>query len=91
MGTALAELVIGIVELLETESRRVQSRVTGLAANVGMALAAGLLMLIGVAWLAWAGFTALSLIILPSLAAAIIGVACLGIAGGMLWNVTRKS
>lgn len=90
MGTALAELVIGFVELLETESVRLQKRVTGLAASVGLALAAGLLLLIGIAWLAWAGFTALSTVLLPSAAAALIGLVCLGIAGGMLWNVSRK-
>jgi hypothetical protein len=90
MGTALAELVIGLVELLETESARLQRRVIGLAAGVGLAFAAGLLVLIGLAWLAWAGFTALCTVLLPSAAAALIGLACLGIAGGMLWKGSRN-
>jgi hypothetical protein len=91
MGTSLAELVIGVVELLEAEGARVRQRVTGLAASIGLALGAGLLMLVGAGWLAWAGFTALAAALAPAAAAALIGVACLVVAGGVLWNVTRRA
>jgi hypothetical protein len=90
MGTALAELVIGVVELFEAEGARARQRVTGLAASVGLALGAGLLVLVGVGWLAWAGFTALNTVLVPSLSAALIGLACLGIAGGVLWNFKKR-
>lgn len=90
MGTALAELVIGVVELFEAEGARARGRITGLAASLGLALAAGLLVLVGIGWLAWAGFTALNTVLVPSVSAALIGLACLGIAGGALWKVSRK-
>ena len=91
MGSTLAELVIGIVELLEAESSRLQQRVAGLATSVGLALGAGLLLVIGAGWLAWAGFTALASAIAPAAAAALIGVVCMIVAGGVLWNVTRRA
>lgn len=91
MGSSLAELVIGVVELLEAESARLRQRVAGLAASVGLALGAGLLLLVGAIWLAWAGFTALASAIAPAAAAALIGLACMIVAGGVLWNVTRRA
>jgi hypothetical protein len=91
VGSALAELVIGVVELLEAEGARARGRVASLAASVGLALGAGLLGLVGAGWLAWAGFTALAAALAPAAAAALIGVACLVAAGGVLWNVTRRA
>ena len=90
MTTALAEMMIGLVELLENEREQLFKRLIGLAASAGLAFAAGLLLLVGLAWLAWAGFTALCLVLVPSAAATIIGLACLAVSGGMLWKTSRK-
>jgi hypothetical protein len=90
MMTSVAELAIGLVELLETEGQRFQRRVSGLILAIGLKLGAVLLLLAGLAWLIWAGFIQLNTVLMPAASAAIMGLVSLVIAGGLLWASNRQ-
>ncbi|PZA08859.1 MULTISPECIES: hypothetical protein [unclassified Meiothermus] len=87
--SALADVVIGVVELLEAEAHRLRTSVKGLLLAVFLVLAAGLLMLGAVGWLVAAAYLQLLTWLPPAGAAALIGVVTLLIAGGILWYAMR--
>jgi predicted phage tail protein len=89
MTGALAELLIGAVELVELEGLRLRQRARGLVQSLVMMLVAGSLLIAASVWLTWALFTALATALSPALAGLIIGVVSLVLAGVFLWLSRR--
>jgi len=88
--TALADVVISTVELLEAQARKLRSDLRGLLLSVGLILVAGILLLGGLGWLVAAGYLQLRAWMDPAPAAALMGLLTLLTAGGMLWIAMRK-
>jgi protein-S-isoprenylcysteine O-methyltransferase Ste14 len=87
--SALADVVIGVVELVEAEARKLRTSVKGLVLSIVLILAAGLLILGAVGWLVAAAYLQLLTWLPPAGAAAVIGVMILLVAGGILWYAMR--
>lgn len=87
--TAIGEVVISTVELLEAEAKRLQVGLRGALLSGVLIGVAALLLLGGLGWLAAAGFLQLRDALGAVPAAALMGLASLIIAGGMLWYATR--
>ncbi|MER3553370.1 MAG: hypothetical protein C4331_03210 [Meiothermus sp.] len=88
--TALGDVVVGVVELVEAEARKLGSSVKGLLIAIVLILVAGTLVLGGLGWLVAAGYLQLRVWLPPAGAAAVMGLLTLGVAGGMLWYAIRK-
>jgi predicted phage tail protein len=89
MTSALAELLISAVELVEVEGLRLRRRAKGLMQSLVMMLVAGGLLIAAAVWLTWATFTALATALSPALAGFIIGGVSLLLAGVFLWLSRR--
>lgn len=88
--TALGEVVISTVELLEAEARKLRVSVRGLVVSLVLIVVAGVLLLGGLGWLVAAGYLQLRVWFDPAPAAALMGLASLLVAGGGLWLALRK-
>jgi hypothetical protein len=88
--SAIAEVVIGTVELLQAEARRLGSSVKSLAIALVIIFAAGALLMGGLGWLVAAGYLQLRVWLEPAPAAALMGLASLAIAGGGIWYAMQK-
>lgn len=89
MMSGVAEMMIGVVELLEQESLSLRRRVTKTLLGLILKLGAVVLLIVGLVWLGWAGFSQLSTMMTPPLAALISGVLMFILAGGLLWLSDR--
>ncbi len=89
MTSALAELLIGAVELIELEGLRLRQRARGLVQSLVFVIVAGGLLLTGSVWLTWATYTALATALSPAVAGYIMGGASLIVAGVFLWLSRR--
>jgi hypothetical protein len=90
MMTSIVELAVSLVELLEIEGQRFGRRVSGLVVAIGLKLGAVLLLVVGLAWLIWAGFIQLNTVLVPAASGAIMGLVTLMFAGGLLWASNRQ-
>lgn len=88
--TALADMVISLVELVEAEANQLGSRLRGWLVSLVLIGVAGILLLAGLGWLVAAGYLQLRLWLEPALAAGVMGLVTLGIAGGMLWYLMLR-
>jgi hypothetical protein len=88
--SAIAEVVIGTVELLQAEARRLGSSAKSLAVALVIIFAAGALLLGGLGWLVAAAYLQLRVWLEPAPAAAILGLTNMVIAGGAIWYATNK-
>ncbi len=89
MMSGVAEMMIGVVELLEQESVALRRRVTKTLLGFALKLGAVVLLIVGMVWLGWAGFSQLSTMLSTPLAALISGVLMFILAGGLLWLSDR--
>lgn len=88
--TALADVVISLVELVEAEANQLGSRLRGWLVSLVLIGVAGILLLAGLGWLVAAGYLQLRVWLEPALAAGVMGLVTLGIAGGMLWYLRLR-
>jgi hypothetical protein len=89
MMSNVAEMMIGVVELLEHESLSLRRRVSKTVIGFALKLGAIFLLIVGFVWLGWAGFAQLSTMLTAPLAALISGVLMFILAGGLLWFSDR--
>lgn len=89
MMSGVAEMMIGVVELLEQESVALRRRVSKTVIGFALKLGAVVLLIVGLVWLGWAGFSQLSTMLSAPLAALISGVLMFIFAGGLLWFSDR--
>ncbi len=89
MMSGVAEMMIGVVELLEHESLSLRRRVSKTLLGFALKLGAIVLLIVGLIWLGWAGFAQLSTMLNPPLAGLISGVSMFIFAGGLLWLSDR--
>jgi hypothetical protein len=89
MMSGVAEMMIGVVELLEHESLQLRRRVSKTVIGFALKLGAVVLLIVGLIWLGWAGFAQLSTMLTPPLAGLISGVLMFILAGGLLWLSDR--
>jgi hypothetical protein len=89
MMSGVAEMMIGVVELLEHESLQLRRRVSKTVIGFALKLGAVVLLIVGLIWLGWAGFAQLSTMLTPPLAGLISGVLMFTLAGGLLWFSDR--
>jgi hypothetical protein len=89
MMSGVAEMMIGVVELLEHESLSLRRRVSKTVLGFALKLGAIVLLIVGLIWLGWAGFAQLSNMLTPPLAGLISGVLMFIFAGGLLWLSER--
>jgi hypothetical protein len=85
----IVEMIIAATDLVEAEGRSLRYHFFRLACAIVMALIAAAVCLSGLGWLVWSAFTALSAVMPHPAAAAIVGVALLGISGALTW-MSRK-
>ncbi|MER3484411.1 MAG: hypothetical protein C4332_15990, partial [Meiothermus sp.] len=64
--TALGDVVVGVVELVEAEARKLGSSVKGLLIAIVLILVAGTLVLGGLGWLVAAGYLQLRVWLPPA-------------------------
>lgn len=88
--TALGDVVVGVVELVEAEARKLGSSVKSLLLALVLILGAGILALGGLGWLVAAGYLQLRVWLPPAGAAATMGLVALVVAGGTLWYAMRR-
>jgi hypothetical protein len=88
--SAIAEVLIGTVELVQAEARRLGSSVKSLALALVVIFAAGGLLLSGLGWLVAAGYLQLRVWLEPAAAAAVLGLVNILIAGGAIWYAIQK-
>lgn len=88
--TALGEVVIGTVELLEAEAKKFQIGLRSTLISVVLVAVAAMLMLGGLGWLIAAGFLQLRDMWGAVPAAATVGTASVLVSGGLLWYATQK-
>jgi hypothetical protein len=89
MMSGVAEMMIGVVELLEHESVALRRRASKTVIGFALKLGAVVLLVVGLIWLGWAGFAQLSTMLTPPLAGLISGVSMFILAGGLLWFSDR--
>lgn len=89
MMSNVAEMMIGVVELLEHESLSLRRRVSKTVIGFALKLGAIFLLIVGLVWLGWAGFAQLSTMLTAPLAGLISGMLMLILAGGLLWFSER--
>lgn len=88
--SAVAEVFISAVELLEAQAQKLGSSVRTLALSLVVIVAGGLVLLAGVGWLLAAGYLVLLTWLPPAGAAAVMGLLSLAVAGGAIWYAMRK-
>jgi protein-S-isoprenylcysteine O-methyltransferase Ste14 len=89
MMSSVAEMMIGVVELLEQESVSLRRRASKTVIGFALKLGAVVLLIVGMVWLGWAGFSQLSTMLSEPLAALISGILMFILAGGLLWFSDR--
>ena len=85
----LVNIVIAAADFAEAEGKALSHAMVRTALSIATALGACLLALAGAAVLIWAGYLGLAAVLPQSAAAAIVGAALVGIAGGTLWLARR--
>jgi protein-S-isoprenylcysteine O-methyltransferase Ste14 len=89
MMSNVAEMMIGVVELLEHESLQLRRRLSKTLLGFALKLGAVVLLVVGLVWLGWAGFAQLSTMLTPPLAGLISGLLMFILAAGLLWFSER--
>jgi hypothetical protein len=87
---ALSRLIVKIADLAEAEARAFRAGAVWVGVSIALSLAAGLIGVVGVGFLVFALFAALSPSIGQAWAGALVGLVLLGAAGGLLWLVVKK-
>ena len=87
--SALADLLIALVELFEAEGRTLRRALLGTGVSLGLILAASILVLSGLGLCLWSAYLYLGTLLEPPLAALATGALTLGLSGGLLWIALR--
>ena len=87
--SAVADLVIALVELLEAEGRALRRALLGAGVGLGLVVAATVLALAGLGLCVWSAYLYLGTLLEPALAALATGTLTLVLSGGLLWLALR--
>jgi hypothetical protein len=87
--SALADLSIALVELLEAEGRALERGLVRVTASSGLAISAAVLGLAGLGLCLWGVYLYLATVLAAPLAALATGLLTLTVSGGLLWTALR--
>jgi hypothetical protein len=87
--SAVADLVIALVELLEAEGRALRRALLGAGIGLGLVCAATVVGLSGLGLCLWSAYLYLGTLLNPPLAALATGALTLCLCGGLLWLALR--
>lgn len=84
--SALVEVVLGLVDVLEAEGRALRAGLARLVSALLLLAVAGAVLLCAAMVLLWAAYLWLSGVVAPAPAALLVGLLALLLAGGMWWR-----
>ncbi len=88
---AIAELIIALLELLESEARAARDQLRRLGLGLGLLAGAGIIGLAGLALALGALYLYLAETFDPASSVLLTGIACLLVAGALLWAASRAT